>query len=243
MSLSFKKHPITYLLPAIILLFIFGKAASSAAVILFESHPFAAAKSEIAICPDVSICSENKDGATLCKNNFEYLDLNWRISYRFMHDRLTQVLLFTECNPVDRTLLLRSLSADFHLAALKSGSKVLDLIRLSSKEKGDEYRKTVDRFERHGLARSNLVYVFFEKRGLNRRALKAKNVSDLMIKMSVLTRELDVWIEEGDRRKRIVLSFAMPRAAMQLKPRLEKLEKTGDNEAEEKVRTYTPPGR
>ena len=241
MNHSHNRYCFLLLIFSIVPAFLFLGSSSASAIILFESHSFAASKSEIAVSPDVFHCSEFKDGASLCKENFRYLGRTWRVSYRFMHNRLTQVLLFADYTQADRASLINALSSEFHLAALKSGRRVLDLVLLSGKKKGNGYKRTLARFEKMGLADSDLVYVFFEKAGLNRRAKKAKNIRDMMIKMSVLTREVDVWIQDSPEGKRIVLSFAMPRAAMRLKPHLERITRPFKKAPRAKVNTYTPP--
>ncbi len=225
---------------SILVLALLSAVPPASAVILFESHPFAATKSEIVGSADVFNCSPGSTDA-LCRNNFRYLDLNWRVKYRFVKNRLTQVLLFTEHTKADRTSLLEELSKDFHLAALKRGSKVLDLVRLSARESKARFKQKVRRFEQQGLAEADLVYVFLEKAGLNRRARKAKNIREMMAKMSILTRELDIWVEENGEGRRMVLSFAMPRAAMRLSSRLNSTTGSPPKQSGEKIRTYTPP--
>ena len=242
MSAFFRRYgPVTLGL-AVLALGLLSLAPPARAVILFKSHPFAASKSEIADSAPVFDCSNDSSGSPLCEKHFRYMDLDWMVKYRFEQDRLTQVLLFTKHTQTDRTFLLEELSKDFHLAALKRGQKVLDLVHLSSRVSGNRFKRMVKKFEQQGLAEDDLVYVFLEKAGLNRRAKEAKNIREMMAEMSVLTRELDIWVEDSEQGKRMVLSFAMPRATMRLRPQVGKAAyETPKKSSREKIGTQAQP--
>ena len=200
-------------------------------ILLFQAHPFAIPRTELAASRGFFDCSGSTGPTSFCHDYMEYMDLDWEVRYRFEQDRLTQVLLLTEYAPEAKEKALKTLASEFFLAAMKSGEQVLDVVSLVRRRSRQRVLRSAHRFEQMGLARSDLVYVLFEKKRYGRWARTARDVRELMLKMSPFTREVDIWVDDSKGDKLLVISFAIPRATMELekewaKPRREEMEKT-----------------
>ncbi len=243
----------TVLIVATLALAVFAASARADSVLLFQSHPFAAPKAEFAVSRNFSDCAKSAKQTSFCLEYMEYMDLDWEVRYRFELDRLTQVLLLTGYVMEAKETALKTLASEFFLAAMKSGNRVLDVVSLARRKPRDRVLQTAARFEQMGLAKSDLVYVLFEKKRYGRWARTARNVRELMLKMSPFTREVDIWVDKNGGDKLLVVSFAIPRATLKLKKEWAKPQKEEIEKAVSKIpspnrnpifrpKVSTPPG-
>ena len=186
--------------------------AKDSQLLLFKDWAFGTSRSHIASLNDVYDCSSELGEEALCKKTFNFLGIEWEIAFMFLKDKLVNITLLTPFSSEKYAAIFSALDS-FKVVAFKSSSDILDIVELKRtiKDKNSLIRK-LSQFEKQGLDNGNFNYVFLEKEAIKDFEASAENVSELITKSPIHTREVDYQILTSENETFCILKFILPKA-------------------------------
>lgn len=196
----------------LILLNIIGLAEE---IKLYKNYTFNMSKSNINKIKGIYDCSKEVGENTLCLDNQTFAGLETLTMFKFINNKLSQILLGFEYNTENYLKLFGVVNNKFAFLAMQSNKGRLDLIELYKKEPKNAISK-IGLFESTSLAEGNLTYIFLDKNNTNKLIKRVSNVTELVLKSENNLREVDLMITSDNSEQFILISFNTPKMAIKM---------------------------
>ncbi len=211
------KYAVAAMSACLLMLIMASSAFSSSNAKLYKSYEFGMLKSEIQENLRIYDCSEEFEKGSLCLNGQKIAGIDVEIAFRFLNNKLVNVVLITEFTYESYFQLAGLLNSKFQLVTIESGDKKIDFFVLAKKYKTSVCLKRISDFEEQALASGNITYTFVEEDAFKSLKKSSDNIQDFIVKADSNIRVVEYIIYEVDENTAVVLiQFSAPKKAIQL---------------------------
>jgi len=183
---------------------------------LYKNFTFGLSHNEVQEMTKAYDCSNDFGKGALCQLNQSFLNHNYDVSYRFIENKLVDILLLSEFNYEVYYTTLQKIGKKFQLIGMLSEGNTFDFIVERKKYKDTEYFNEITKFERKGLSKNDLTYIFIDKENFNNFLNQAYNMQNLIQLSSENVREIDYKIFESESRVYSMIQFTVPKKSLSL---------------------------
>ncbi len=204
-------------IPILLLLFFtlfYSTSSADEGVKLFKNYYFGTNRDEILKEPNVYDCSDALGNQGLCVDNQTFSNVDLSYGFKFINNKLIQVVLFSEYSYENYLNLFGTINSKFTLTTMQTQTDRLDLLELY-KNDFTNANSRISSFESTALTNGNLTYIFIDNDNTTKETISnSDNVVQLIKNGDDNLREVDYQIITNEDGEFLIVSFSVPKMSL-----------------------------